>query len=79
MSYFFTSRAESVPLPAPGLPNINIRKILPSFCSAERKLLRPNDNALDDDAEWEIERVVGMWAIRIEGARANRTVMMSVK
>lgn len=72
ISYFFTRRAESVPLPAPGLPNISIRKTFPSFCSAERRLLRPNGNALDVDVELEIERVVEMGAIRIEGARANK-------
>jgi len=78
MSYFFTRRAESVPLPEPGLPNISIRKTFPSFCSVDRRLLRPNGSALDGDVEWEIERVVEMGAIRIDGARGKKWVIMSV-
>lgn len=33
MSYFFTRRAESVPFPAPGFPNISIRRNLVSRSS----------------------------------------------
>ncbi|PSR76036.1 hypothetical protein PHLCEN_2v8698 [Hermanssonia centrifuga] len=55
-SYFLTSLADSVPFPAPGFPNISIRRTLPSawlFCAsavdALELLWRENGRAFWDD------------------------------
>ena len=70
MSYFFTSREESVPLPAPGFPNMSIRSVLPLLHSSTpgRRLWREKGNALPEEAEFAIARVPGIGAARIAGA-----------
>lgn len=66
MSYFFTSREESVPLPAPGFPNMSIRSICPLLHSSApaRRPWRENGNALPEEAEFAIARVPGTDAAR---------------
>lgn len=74
MSYFFTSREDSVPLPAPGFPNMSIRSVLPLLHSSTpvRRPWREKGNALPEEAEFAIARVPGIGAARIADA-ANLT------
>lgn len=70
MSYFLTSREESVPLPAPGFPNMSIRSILPLLPSSTpaRRPRREKGNALPDETEFAIPRVPGTGAARMADA-----------
>lgn len=70
MSYFVTSRDESVPLPVPGFPNMSIRSVLPSLHSSTpaRRPWREKGSALPEEAEFAIARVPGMVAARIADA-----------
>lgn len=56
ISYFFTRRADNVPLPAPGFPNINMRKTFPFSSTEFLYVFRKKGRALLDGEELAIDR-----------------------